>query len=229
MKFSISSVANVAESSSKFLDSGIHKCTFQGVTKELVKDQYPAMALNLDIDGYGAYSQNFFAPNEQTGSQRTTSMYGENPSQEEQFMILVLEILEACDASFKEKINNGTLKLDAPSFDGVIKLLQKITAPYIGTEMEVKLVPQGSKNYNNIPGFPARVNRAGGLTIANRVIGPVGSLTLSAAELKKIEAAKNAKPTNMANVAGTTTGKSGDELIDGISVDVPAVDDLPFV
>lgn len=228
MKFSISSVANVTESSSKFLDSGIHKCTFQGVTKELVKDQYPAMALNLDIEGYGAYTQNFFAPNEQTGGQRTSSMYGENPSQEEQFMILVLEILEACDPAFKDKINNGTLKLDAPTFDGLIKLLQKITAPYIGTEMEVKLVPQGSKNYNNIPGFPARVNKAGGLTIANRVIGQVGTLTLSAAELKKIETAKNAKPTDMASATGTTSGKSGDELIDGLSVDAPAVDDLPF-
>lgn len=35
MNFNISTTANAVESSSKFLSPGIHKCTFQGIAKEV--------------------------------------------------------------------------------------------------------------------------------------------------------------------------------------------------
>lgn len=223
MNFNISTTANAVESSSKFLSAGIHKCTFQGISKEVKQkdtNTWNTMALNLDIDGYGAYTQNFFEP---TNASRTTSMYGENPSQVEHFMIAIRLILEACDSKFREAIDNGTVQI-AGSFDQVIKILQKLTAPYIGKELEVKLVPQGTKNFVQIPSFPARITKSGALGISNRFIGEVGTLTLSTAEVKKIEAAKNATPTNMA--AAST--KTANELLDGITVDSNPIDDLPF-
>lgn len=225
MNFNIASTANAVESGSKFLSAGIHKCTFQGLAKDVVNSQagqsYNVMALNLDIEDYGAYTHNFFEP---TNDQRTQSAYGENPSQVEHFMIAVREILEACDEKFKDQIDNGTVKI-AGTFDQVIKILQKLTAPYIGKEMEVKLVPSGRNNYNQIPGFPAKITRNGALGIATRFIGEPGKVVLTTSETKKIEAAKNAKPTNM----GQSSGKTASELLEGVSVDTnDSVDDLPF-
>lgn len=223
--FDIKAIANATESSSKFISAGIHKCTFQGVSKDLVASQYEVMALNLDIEGFGAFTHNFFFPKEGTGSQRTQSTYGENPSQEEQFMISVMQILEACDSSIKDKINNGSIKFGSTP-DQVVKVVQKLTAPFIGKELEVKLLPGSGKNanFNQIPSFPAKITRNGLLAIATRFIGVPGSLTLTANEVKKIEAAKNAKPTNM-----TTSGKTASELLEGVTVDTnDSVDDLPF-
>lgn len=57
--FDIKAIANATESSSKFLPAGIHKCTFQGVTKDLVASQWEVMSLNLDIEGFGAFTHNF--------------------------------------------------------------------------------------------------------------------------------------------------------------------------
>lgn len=225
MNFNISTTANAVESGSKFLSAGIHKCTFQGLTKDVLNSQngqsYNVMSLNLEIEDYGAFTHNFFEP---TNDQRTQSIYGENPSQVEHFMIAVREILEACDSKFKEQIDNGTIKI-AGTFDQVVKILQKLTAPYIGKEMDVKLVPSGKNNYNQIPGFPAKITRNGALGIATRFIGEPGKVVLTPSETKKIEAAKNAKPTDMASK------KTGSELLEGISVDAKdddAVDDLPF-
>jgi hypothetical protein len=224
--FDFKAAANATESSSNFLPAGIHKCTFQGVAKDLVASQYEVMALNLEIENHGPFTNNFFFPNPETGTQRKPSMYGENPSQEEQFMISIMQILEACDPSIKDKINDGTIKFGT-TYDQVVKTVQKLTAPYIGKEMEVKLVPGSGKNanFNQIPGFPAKITRNGMLAIATRFIGAPGTLTLSTAEMKKIEVAKNAKPTNMASQ------KTGDDLISGISLDLNSdntVDDLPF-
>lgn len=224
--FDIKAIANATESSSKFLPSGIHKCTFQGVTKDLVASQWEVMSLNLDIEGFGAFTHNFFFPKADTGAIRSQSTYGENPSQEEQFMISIMQILEACDPSIKDKINNGTIKFGA-SYDQAVKVVQKLTAPYIGKELEVKLIPGTGKQtgYNQIPSFPAKITKNGVLSIATRFIGAPGTLTLTPTEVKKIEAAKNAKPTDMASK------KTGSELLEGISVDAKdddAVDDLPF-
>ena len=59
--------------------------------------------------------------------------------------------------------------------------------------------------------------------IQTRVIGH--NLTLSSSEVKKIEAAKNAKPTDMA------TKKEAKELLDDLGIDMKpsnGLDDLPF-
>jgi hypothetical protein len=225
MNFNISTTANAVEGGSKFLPAGIHKCTFQGLSKDVINSQngttYNVMALNLDIEGHGAFTHNFFEP---TSAERTTSMYGENPSQVEHFMIAIREILEACDPKFKDEIDNGKVNVSG-SFDQVVKILQKLTAPYIGKEMEVKLVPGGKSNFNQIPGFPARITRNGALGIATRFIGAPDTLVFTNSEKKRIDAVANAKPTNMASQ------KTGDDLISGISLDLNSdntVDDLPF-
>lgn len=210
-----------AKDGGKFLAPGIHNATFKGVTLDKVTSQkdgttYNTMKLTLDIEDYGEYSHNFFEP---TSDQRTQSQFGENPSQVEQFMIVVRQILEALCPETLKKIYASEKGL-GKSFTEIVTNVGKATKDCIGMETQVKLIPNG--NYNQIPGFPARIDKNGNLGIATRFIGK--DLVLSAAELKKVNAAQNAKPTNMAQSQETK------DLLNDIASDLDSdnTDDLPF-
>lgn len=88
--------------------------------------------------------------------------------------------------------------------------------------VQVKFVPQ-SNGFVSMPSFPARITRNGDLGIATRIIGQ--NLTLTPSELKRIEAAQNATPTNMASQADTT--KTLDSMSENLGLD-DNTDDLPF-
>ena len=175
------------------------------------------MSLKLDIDGYGEFTHNFFEPK---SAERTESQFGLNPSPVEHFMIALRQIFDAVNPKIGEAIDNGTAKIGG-DFDTIVKLAAKYTASAIGTEVEVKLVPQNT-GFNDLPGFPARINKVGALGIATRFIGH--NLTLSQSEQRKIEAAQNSRPTNMATQSDSTLDGLSDAL--GISDDKDS--DLPF-
>ena len=83
----------------------------------------------------------------------------------------------------------------------------------------MELVPQ-SNGFAAMPGFPAKINRVGALGIATRIIGH--NLVMSQSEQRKIDAANNARPTNMA---------SNDTSLDGLGDALGLTDeksDLPF-
>lgn len=211
-------VTKGAKEASSVLNAGIHNATFKGITKDTINGKdgsvYDVMVLTLDIEGYGEYKHNFFEP---TSNDRSEGMFGPNPSQQEHFLIAVRQILDAVAPSVSEGIDNGTIKIGG-TFTNLVNGIKKNTDEYIGTKVQVKILP-GRDGYNNIPGFPARITKQGTLGIGTKFIGE--TLTLSAKELKSIEAARTATPTNMA----ATTKKNdvlsnmGDDLDD---------DDLPF-
>lgn len=209
-----------AKESGKALSAGIHKATFNGLTFNNITSQkdgstYKAMGLNLTIDGYGDYTQNFFEPR---SDQRTQSQFGENPSPVEHFMIILRQIFDAVNPKIGEGIDNGTIEING-DFANVVKTAMKLTASAVGTEVEVKLVPQ-SNGFNSMPTFPAKINRVGALGIATRIIGH--NLTMSQSEQRKIDAANNARPTNMS---------TSDSTLDGIGDALGLGDnnsDLPF-
>ena len=99
--------------------------------------------------------------------------------------------------------------------------MKQLTNPYIGNELEIKLIPQ-SNGFNAIPGFPAKVSKSGALGISTRFIGK--NLALTPSEKKRIDAAQNARPTNMAST------NTADDLLSGMSsqMDNDDLDDLPF-
>lgn len=206
----------------KMLTAGIHNAKFNGLELGTITSQkdgstYKVMSLKLDIDGYGEFTHNFFAPK---SAERTESQFGLNPSPVEHFMIALRQIFDAVNPKIGEAIDNGTAKIGG-DFDTIVKLAAKYTASAIGTEVEVKLVPQNT-GFNDIPGFPARINKVGALGIATRFIGH--NLTLSQSEQRKIEAAQNSRPTNMATQSDSTLDGLSDAL--GISDDKDS--DLPF-
>lgn len=214
--------------SGNFLSAGIHKAKFNGLTLGSITSQkdgsiYKTMTLALDVEGHGEFTHNFFEP---TSMERSQSQFGENPSQVEHFMVGLRQIFDALDPKIGEMIDNDNVvvngkKIDTNSldFEKLVKLSEILTKPYIGTEVEIKLIPQ-SNGFNSIPGFPAKINRAGALGIATRFIGH--NLTLSQSEQKRIESAQNARPTNMASNSNATL----DGIADALGVDTSS--DLPF-
>lgn len=219
--------------SGNFLSAGIHKAKFNGLSLNSITSQkdgrvYNTMTLALDVEGHGEFTHNFFEP---TSQERTSSQFGENPSQVEHFMVSLRQIFDALDPKIGEMIDNNNVvikdangnnkKVDVGDldFNKLVRLSKILTDPYIGTELEIKLVPQ-SNGFNAVPGFPAKINRAGALGIATRFIGH--NLTLSQSEQKRIDAAQNNRPTNMASNSDATL----DGIADALGVNTGS--DLPF-
>lgn len=227
--FDLSATTGVKESGN-FLRPGIYNAKFKSVELSTVTSQkdsktYNTMKLTLDLDGFGEWSTNFFEP---TSDERTEGTYGQNPSQAEHFLVSVRQIIDALDPAIGESIDNDNVVVNNKkvstknfSFTQLVKLINVLTKPYEGTELEVKLIPQ-SNGFASIPGFPAKVNKAGALGISTRFIGH--NLVMNQSEQRKIDAMKDSKPTNMAQ---TSTG-SVDGLADALGINNEDSSDLPF-
>lgn len=147
-------------------------------------------------------------------------------------MISVRQIMDALDPGIGEAIDNKNViiagkKIDVENltFDQLVKMTAYLTKAFAGTELEIKLLPQ-TNGFSDIPGFPAKVNRKDStkLDIATRFIGH--NLVLNQSEQKKVDAAKNAQPTNMAQ---TTSGNvAGLASALGIDINEDKDSDLPF-
>lgn len=232
LKFDISATKNATEAGNRLV-AGIHKAKFLNVERGTLetKDGEAAdvVKLNLDVEGYGPYSQNFFIPSRDEDAQRTEGMYGDNPSRVEHFLIAMSEIISAVAPEASDAISKGNpimvddeeIKMSGVSIAQFINGLKKIVNPHEGAEVDIKLLPQ-SNGFVSLPSFCARVTKRGDLGIQTTFIGH--DLTLSPAEVRRIEAAKNARPTNMAS------SNKGSEMINALRDDLKGDEDsdLPF-
>lgn len=227
--FDLSATTGVKESG-KFLQAGIHNAKFVSVEPFTLTSQkdgktYNTMKLTVDVDDYGEWSHNFFEP---TSAERSEGTYGQNPSSAEHFLISVRQIIDALDPAIGESIDNDNVIVNDKkvpikrlNFNQLVKLINVLTEPYKGTELEIKIIPQNN-GFTDLPGFPAKINKAGALGIATRFIGH--NLVMNQSEQKKIDAARNARPTNMAQ---STTGDVSD-LAESLGLESTNEDDLPF-
>ena len=220
MNFNLSATTGAKEAGS-VLSAGIHNATFKGISKDSINGKdgnvYDVMTLTLDVEGYGEFKHNFFEP---TSSDRTTSQFGENPSQIEHFLIAVRQIVDALDPKIGAGIDDGSITISG-TFSQVVNKIKTLTAPYVGNSVQIKLLP-GKNGFAALPGFPARITKTGVLGIATRFIAKE-NLVLTDYEKKKIDAARNATPTNMAANSATN------DLLDGMKSQMDDdLDDLPF-
>lgn len=214
---------NEVSTGANYLKAGIHNVIFKAVNKaetlNVIELQFEA------VDGSGIHNERIFEP---TSVERKESQYGINPSQVEQFMCKIKAIIDALNPEVGKRIEDGSVKIQAPDFDSFVKLIVKILTPAIGKITNIKLVPT-TGNYVGLPGFIARVGKDGNLYVNNKIIGD--DLVLSNKEKNAIEAAANAKPTNMA-----TYKSNDDELadlkedfdVDETSKKDDGLDGLPF-
>lgn len=229
MNFNFGATKGASEAP-KTLTAGIHNAKFIGIKKNTITtktgEDRDTMEVTFDVEGYGTFTQNFFAPN---SSDRTEGQYGPNPSPMEHFLITVRQILDALNPEFGEAIDAGKSPIKGTSFTQVVNSLKELTTPYSGKNVQIKLLPQ-SNGYVAMPSFPARVrtSRDGtvlGLGYATTIIA-AKDLTLLPKEVIKIEAAKNAKPTNMSAPAKNDLLSGMSDLLD--EEDKNDDSDLPF-
>lgn len=221
MNFSFSKTKGATEGG-KFLGAGIHKATFKGIDFDTVEskngDEFNVMVLNLDVEGYGPYTHNFFEPQ---SDERKEMQWGLSPSQVDHFLIAVRQILDALDPQLVVDLDEGKISLEG-SFKKIVAGIKKLTDSHIEDEIQIKLLPQ-SNGFNSIPSFVAGISKNGNLTIKTRFIGH--DLTLNDRELKMIEAAKTAAPTDMKSKDTSVADKLREDLEND---DNEIGDDLPF-
>lgn len=223
MNFNMSQTTGAVESKGGALTAGIHKATFKGIKKDTLTSQngdvFNVMTLLLDIEGYGEFKHNFFEPK---SNERKDSQWGKNASQLDHFMISVRQIIDALDPEIGKRIDSGELKLGG-TFAQLVNGVANEVESFIGTEVEVKLIP--NNGFNSIPGFPAKINKNGTLGISTRFIGH--DLVLTSREQKLIDDVQKAKPTNMA-AAVSNNADLLDGLAEDLGVDSDDDNDLPF-
>lgn len=221
MNFSFSKTKGATEGG-KFLGAGIHDATFNGIDFGTVEskngEEFNVMVLKLDVKGYGEFVHNFFEPQ---SDERQEMQWGLSPSQVDHFLIAIRQILDALDPQLVTDLDEGKISLEG-SFKKIVTGIKKLTDSHIGDEVQIKLLPQNN-GYNSIPSFVAGISKNGNLTIRTRFIGH--DLTLNDREVKMIEAAKEAKPTDMKSKDTSVTDKLREDLE---SDDNEIGDDLPF-
>ena len=217
-----SNVAIGTKEGGKFLQAGIHNATFKGIEEQEIQGKdgssYTTMAIIFEVDGFGEYVHRLFEP---TSNERVAGQWGDNPSQVEQFFVTIRHLIETANPKAFNDLETKAVEIKG-NFKQVIAQIQKFTNGFINKQTQIKLLPQRS-GFNQLPGFPARINRAGVLYLTTRFIG--NNLTLTANEITAIEKAKSARPTNMQ----TQDNQGG--VMDGMSADFRSsqeIDDLPF-
>ena len=175
--------------SNNFLRAGIHNVIFKGIDKA---NGFNAIELRFEaVDGSGIHNERIFEPRSE---ERTQSQYGTNPSESEQFMCKIKQVIDALDPELAHNIENNGDKFAAPNFDAFITLLKKYLDKKVGTQTQIKLVPT-TGNFVGFPGYIARLNKDNAIYMTTKVIG--NDLVLTAKEKAAIENAANAKPTDM--------------------------------
>lgn len=228
MNFNLGSIAGASEAP-KMLAAGIHNATFQGVkrvTKEFGGKEKDVMEVTFDVADYGLWTNTFFAPE---SSERSEGQYGPNPSQLDHFLVAIKQILEALNPEFGKEWDAGRPPIEGNTFISLVGSIKKITEPYIGKSVQIKVIPN-NKGYAQMPQYPARIatSREGtviGVKYATTIIA-AKDLTLLPKEVTKIEAAKNAKPTNMSAPAKNDLLSGMSDLLDEEDKDDDS--DLPF-
>lgn len=200
---------------SNFLPAGIHKVRFTGMNLANAGESNVVEFKFESVNGAGIHNERIFEPRL---NERTTSQFGENPSESEQFTLKISQIISALDPELAKKIDENGDRFQAPDFPSFVNLLKKYLDNKVGTETFIKLVPSG--NYVNFPRYIASINKDGVLYINNKFIG--NNLALTAKEARSIEEASRAKPTSMAEA---------DDEIDEIKnsfKDAKIDDEMPF-
>lgn len=212
--FSMGAAKGVSVASS-FLPAGIHKVRFTGMNLANAGESNVVEFKFESVDGAGIHNERIFEPR---SNERTTSQFGENPSEAEQFTLKISQIISALDPELAKKIDENGDRFQAPDFPSFVNLLKKYLDNKVGTETFIKLIPSG--NYVNFPRYVASINKDGVLYINNKFIG--NNLALTAKEARSIEEASRAKPTSMAEA---------DDEIDEIKnsfKDAKIDDEMPF-
>ena len=193
--FDFSVAKNAGQVTSSFLRGGIHDVVYKGIewVPAQAEGNSDAFSLLFETKDGVQHKETIFDPSGvKDCTQRTTTQYGENPSEVENFMIKVTQIINALNPELGAKIAAGE-KIEVSSFKALAKYLKDNLMSAVGKSTQIKLIPY--KNFANMPRFVASVGKDGVVRSKTKVIGE--DLTLTAKEKTDIESANSAAPTDM--------------------------------
>ena len=125
--FDFSVAKNANQVTSTFLRGGIHNVTYKGI--EWVASQSEgnsdAFVLLFETKDGIQHRETIFDPsNISNCTQRATTQYGENPSEMENFMVKITQIINALNPELGAKIAAGE-KIEVSSFKALAKYLKE--------------------------------------------------------------------------------------------------------
>ena len=220
--FDVAGAANVqVRKSGQYLQAGIHTVKFVSVEKN---DSYSAIDFTFENE-QGTHTERLFEPQSATRQPNRFNSAVEDPSQAEQFMCKLMQIIQVLSPENYAKMQADPKKYSAPDFDALTRMVKKLLENSIGTETQIKLLPNG--RFVGFPGFPARIDKNGNLYLSTSFIG--ADLTLTPYEKNQIDKALTAKPTKMETIATDELLGMDEELSDITdTADNTEDDGLPF-
>ena len=149
--FDFSVAKNANQVTSTFLRGGIHNVTYKGI--EWVASQSEgnsdAFVLLFETKDGIQHRETIFDPsNISNCTQRATTQYGENPSEMENFMVKITQIINALNPELGAKIAAGE-KIEVSCFKALAKYLKENLASSVGKETQIKLIPREKTDIEN--------------------------------------------------------------------------------
>ena len=185
-----------------------------GTTKE--GSEWKAMQFKF-AGNNGIFEHMFFCPKE-GGDQRPTGETNgrkwEMPSQIEQLAFAIAHVVGTLAPANYEKLKKVSLNLPA-DFDKLVDTVKKALSPAVNKATNIKLIGD-NRGYAAVPNFININKDSGDAYISNNWLGE--NLAFSAWEIKKMEAAKNAKPTEVKDDVEEVSTDSADE--DDLNFDI---------
>lgn len=200
MQFSLSGTKGTSTIQPKLKGNEIHDVVFKGVTfatfknKKDENDPYKVMKIRFENeDGY--FEHTVFAPKEGDDKRPSIVRNGvekESPSNLERLKFLMAHIGEQLAPKDYEKFKD--LSWDLPNdFEKMVKTFEKVTSKAVGTKTKLKL-DKNKKGEAQLPFF-VNLTKEGDVFISNNFVGD--KVFFTDYELKRIEDANKAKPTDM--------------------------------
>lgn len=206
-----------------YLQAGIHDVVFSGVEKGS-NPSYNTIEFKFTAPDGAVHTERLFEPRSDERKPNRFNNAVDDPSDSEQFTCKIMQIIKALNPEVHDKIKSGTARFDPSSFDALVVLVKKILDPKVGTETQIKLVPNG--RYVTFPAYPARIDKNGDLYMTTSFIGT--NLTLSAYEKQQVDKALSAKPTDMKAEETSELDEMKKDMLDTSDEPVSDDDDLPF-
>lgn len=174
----------------------IHEVTFDGCeARDIQGVQDPSKTFKvLDIkfsNKQGTFTDTVWEPKD-TDYEDRQGPYGPQPSNVKAMMLKFKHLIDAVNPELAEKVDKGESKLTASSWDGLRKLMVKATENCVGKATKIKLI-KNNKGEAIFPYF-ANYDKTGKLYMSTNFIGD--NIFWKTKELEKINAAKEAKPTD---------------------------------
>jgi hypothetical protein len=176
----------------------IHTVTFEGAEAVTIgKDTtYDVIKISFKNDN-GSFEDSIFPPKMPEGAARTANSFGGmNASAVEELSAKLRHYIAALNPELDKQIEAGTKTLSAKTWNDLRTLFVKSVEKGKGKTVQLKLLKKGDGNVTT-PGYILSISKTGSLYMNTNFIGE--TIAFTDKELKKIETAAKAKPTNIAD------------------------------